>query len=132
MEDSVRLVRDFPDLTFVLMHAGMLEDRSSEGFEAWRKGMKAIAACPNVVTKFSGLGTFVRRCSADLWRPVIEQTLEFFEPARCMFGSNFPIEKLWTSYGDLLHTVQSLLSALSTSERQAIFHDTAARVYRLG
>jgi predicted TIM-barrel fold metal-dependent hydrolase len=131
MEDSVRLARDFPGLTLVLLHAGMFEDRSSAGIAAWRKGMRSLAACPNVVTKFSGLGTFVRQCSVDSWRQPVEETLAMFGPARCMFGSNFPIEKLWTPYGPIVTTMQTLLAGASTGDRQAIFHDTAARVYRL-
>ncbi len=131
MEDSTRLAREFPGLTFVLLHAGMFEDRSANGIAAWRKGMRLLAACPNVVTKFSGLGTFERQCSVDLWRQPVEETLALFGPARCMFGSNFPIEKLWTPYGPIVATMQALLAGASPSDRQAIFHDTAARVYRL-
>ena len=131
MGDSTRLAREFPGLTFVLLHAGMFEDRSANGIAAWRKGMRLLAACPNVVTKFSGLGTFERQCSVDLWRQPVEETLALFGPARCMFGSNFPIEKLWTPYGPIIATMQALLAGVSPSDRQAIFHDTAARVYRL-
>ncbi len=131
MGDSTRLAREFPGLTFVLLHAGMFEDRSANGIAAWCKGMRLLAACPNVVTKFSGLGTFERQCSVDLWRQPVEETLALFGPARCMFGSNFPIEKLWTPYGPIIATMQALLAGVSPSDRQAIFHDTAARVYRL-
>jgi predicted TIM-barrel fold metal-dependent hydrolase len=131
MEDSVRLARDFPGLTLVLLHAGMFEDRSAAGVAAWRKGVRALAACPNVVTKFSGLGTFVRQCSMDLWRQPVVETLEMFGPARCMFGSNFPIEKLWTPYRPIVTTMESILAGASSADRRAIFHDTAARVYRL-
>ncbi|MFN0299122.1 MAG: amidohydrolase family protein [Burkholderiales bacterium] len=131
MADSVHLARDFPGLTFVLLHAGMFEDRSADGIAAWRKGMRSLSECPNVVTKFSGLGTFVRQCSVELWRQPVEETLALFGPARCMFGSNFPIEKLWTPYGAILSTMQALLAGASARDRQMIFHDTAARVYRL-
>ena len=91
MAASARLVRDFPQVTFVLMHAGMLEDRSPDGWTRWRAGMRALAAAPNVHVKLSGLGTFARACSVELWSPVIRETVELFGPARCMFGSNFPM-----------------------------------------
>src|SRR5262249_53921990 len=55
MPDSTLLARDFPDLTFILMHAGMAEDRSDGGMAAWRAGMSELAACPNVMVKISGL-----------------------------------------------------------------------------
>jgi predicted TIM-barrel fold metal-dependent hydrolase len=131
MADAARLARDFPGTTFVLMHAGMLADRSEAGWNAWRKGMRELAVCPNVCTKLSGLGTFDRSCSLARWRPVIEETVALFGAARCMYGSNFPIETLWTTYAQLLNTVKASINALSLAEQRAILHDTAARVYRL-
>jgi predicted TIM-barrel fold metal-dependent hydrolase len=131
MADSVRLARDFPDITFVLMHAGMLEDRTGVGWARWRQGMRALAGCPNVVVKISGLGTFEHRCAVDLWRPVIEETLALFGAGRCMFGSNVPVEKLWATYAEVVAVVEQSLAGLDADERRAVWHDTAARVYRL-
>jgi predicted TIM-barrel fold metal-dependent hydrolase len=131
MVDAARLARDFPRVTFVLQHAGMLEDRSPDGWTHWRRGMAELAACPNVVSKLSGLGTFEHACSVALWRPVIEETVTLFGAARCLFGSNFPIESLWTTYDRVVAVTRECLSACSPSERRAIFHDTAQRVYRL-
>ena len=131
MADSARLARDFPDLPLVLMHAGMLEDRSPAGWTHWREGMHALAACPNIVVKLSALGTFVRACAMDLWRPVIEETVAMFGPERCMFGSNFPVEKLWTSYADIVAVTAACLAHLGERDQAAIWRDTAARVYRL-
>jgi predicted TIM-barrel fold metal-dependent hydrolase len=132
MADGARLARDFPGLTFALMHAGMLEDRRPAGWARWREGMRALAACPNVVVKISGLGTFEHRCAVDLWRPVIEETLTLFGAERCMFGSNVPVEKLWATYAEVVAAVRESLAGLSADERRAVWHDTAARVYRLG
>ena len=131
MADAARLVRDFPDITFILLHAGMLEDRSEHGLARWRAGMRELAACPNLIVKLSGLGTFDRACSVELWQPVIEETVDLFGPARCLFGSNFPIERLWTSYAHLVDTVRQCLSRYSADERRLVLHDTAARFYRI-
>ena len=131
MEGAARLVRDFPHVTFVLMHAGMLEDRAPEGWARWRAGMRALAAAPNVHVKLSGLGTFERACSGDLWGPVIRETVELFGPSRCMFGSNFPIEKLWTDYRSIVGAVAGALSRLSAPDRDAVFYGNAVRLYRL-
>jgi predicted TIM-barrel fold metal-dependent hydrolase len=131
MADSARLARDHPHITLVLMHAGMLEDRSPQGWARWRQGMRDLAGCPNVFVKLSGLGTFEHRCSVDLWRPVIEETLDLFEPRRCMFGSNVPVEMLWTDYADIVAVMGECLAALSEAERALVWHDTAARVYHL-
>ncbi|WP_372618101.1 amidohydrolase family protein [Falsiroseomonas sp.] len=131
MRDAVALAHDFPDITFILLHAGMLEDRSPAGWAAWRAGMRQLAACPNLVTKLSGLGTFERACSVALWRPVVEETVAMLGPGRCMFGSNFPIESLWTTYGELVGTMRECLAHLDAAGRRAVLHDSAARIYGL-
>jgi predicted TIM-barrel fold metal-dependent hydrolase len=128
--DAARLVRDFPELNFVLLHAGMLEDRSDAGWRQWRRGMRDLAACPNLMVKLSGLGTFVRACSVESWRPVVEQTIALFTPQRCIFGSNYPIESLWTGYAQIVETMQECLADLSSGERRLVLHDNAARYYR--
>src|SRR5262249_29251725 len=131
MPDSTRLAREFPDLTLILMHAGMPEDRSDAGMATWRAGMSGLAACPNVMVKISGLGTFAHECSQAICRPIIAQTIDLFGPDRCLFGSNFPIEKLWTDYAALVDVISACLRDYSTGERRAVLHDTAARLYGL-
>jgi predicted TIM-barrel fold metal-dependent hydrolase len=131
MEAGARLARDFAQLTIVLLHAGMPEDATADGRARWRDGMRALAALPNVHVKLSGLGTFAHHCSAALWGPVIRETVELFGPARSMFGSNFPIEKMWTSYADLVRVTTGCLAWLSPGDRALVLHDTAARIYRL-
>lgn len=131
MPVALRLVRDFPEVSFVLIHAGMLEDRSEAGWAHWLAGLRALAACPNVVTKLSGLGTFLRACDEAAWRPVIERTLEVFGPQRCLFGSNFPIESLWTDYATLVATFRRCIAGLSAQEQDEVLRLAAARVYRL-
>ncbi len=132
MEASARLVRDFPQATFVLLHAGMLEDRSPGGWSLWRAGMRALAAAPNVHVKLSGLGTFPRACAVELWGPVIRETVDLFGAARCMFGSNFPIEKLWTTYDEVVRVTTECLAGRPEVDQRAVLHDTATRLYRLG
>jgi predicted TIM-barrel fold metal-dependent hydrolase len=131
MQDAARLAREFPQVSFVLLHAGMLEDRSPAGWALWREGMRKLAACPNVSTKLSGLGTFVRACSVELWQPVVSETLAMFGAARCMFGSNYPIEKLWTTYARIVAVMQECCAPLSAAERSLVFGGTARRIYRL-
>ncbi len=131
MADAAQLARDFPRLQFVLLHAGMLEDRSAVGWSLWQQGMRRLATCPNVAVKLSGLGTFLHRCAAEPWRPVVRDTVEMFGPERCLFGSNFPIESLWTSYGELIGVMRECLAGFDSAARQAVFHDTATRLYRL-
>lgn len=131
MADAAELARAHPETTFILQHAGMLEDRTPEGWQAWRQGMRQLAACGNIVSKLSGLGTFEHACSVELWRPVILETLEIFSPSRCLFGSNWPIETLWTDYAAIIATTRECLLGLTREERAAVLHDNALRVYRL-
>ncbi|MGI9426825.1 MAG: amidohydrolase family protein [Hyphomicrobiaceae bacterium] len=125
------LVDDCPKVTFILQHAGMLEDLSGNGREVWRKALADLAERPNVVAKLSGLGTFIHRNDAAHIAAIVMETVAIFGAERCMFGSNFPIEKLWTGYDDLVDAYRQAIATLSVTEQQAIFHGTAARVYRL-
>ncbi|MEM7743965.1 MAG: amidohydrolase family protein [Pseudomonadota bacterium] len=131
MAGAAKLAKACPDVTFILQHAGMPEDMTPEGHATWRKGMEGLAACPNVVTKLSGLGTFIHRNDADFISGVLGETTRLFGADRCFFGSNFPIEKIWTSYQDLFAAFQQATANLPDADRQAIFNDTAARVYRI-
>ncbi|MGJ8533223.1 MAG: amidohydrolase family protein [Alphaproteobacteria bacterium] len=131
MEAAVELAHACPDVTFILQHAGMLEDSSEDGWAAWRKGMKRLSKCKNVVTKLSAFGTFIHRNDPEFIAEMVSETVGIFGAKRCMFGSNFPIEKLWTSYAELFAAFQKATSGLPKAQQKAIFHDTAARVYQL-
>lgn len=131
VESALTLLRACPEVSFVLVHAGMLEDTSPAGVERWRQGLSRLAACPNLVTKLSGLGTFVRRLDPPLVGRIVTTALELFGPGRCLFGSNFPIEKLWCRYGDLVAAHEAALAGLDEPARRAVLVDNARRVYRL-
>ena len=131
MEAAAELASACPEVTFILQHAGMKEDTSAAGHKAWREGMKRLADCPNVVTKLSAFGTFIHRNDPEFIAEMVTDTEKLFGAERCMFGSNFPIEKLWTSYSELFTAFQDATAGFSKKKRSAIFNDTAARVYRL-
>lgn len=131
MASAADLAHACPDVTFILQHAGMLEDTSNEGWKFWRKGMLHLAECKNIVTKLSALGTFIRRNDADFIRRTTAETVGIFGADRCMFGSNFPIEKLWTGYPELFASFREATKNLSKPEIRSIFNGTAARVYRI-
>jgi predicted TIM-barrel fold metal-dependent hydrolase len=131
MEGAARLAMAFPQTTFILQHAGMLEDLSEAGRSAWRAGMTKLAACQNVVSKLSGLGTFIHRNDPAHIAWITKETVALFGADRCLFGSNFPIEKLWTDYRSLIDAHRAAISGLAPAEQRAVLHDTAARVYRI-
>jgi predicted TIM-barrel fold metal-dependent hydrolase len=131
MNDAAELARACPEVTVVLQHAGMLEDLSEPGRAAWRAGMERLAREPNVISKLSGLGTFIHRNDPAHIAWIVRQTVALFGAERCLFGSNFPIEKLWTDYADLVAAYEAALVPLGADAREQILGDTAMRVYRL-
>jgi predicted TIM-barrel fold metal-dependent hydrolase len=130
MAGAARLAKACPQVTFILQHAGMLEDLSPQGRAAWREGMRRLADCPNVVCKLSGLGTFIHRNDSAHVADVVAETVAIFGAERCLFGSNFPIEKLWTGYRELIDAFAAA-APLGAEQRDAILMTTATRVYRL-
>lgn len=131
MHQAAALATEYPDVQVVVDHLGMPIYRGEAGWDSWRRAVQALAACPNVTMKLSGFGMFDPAWSGDSIRPEIEVLLESFGTGRCMFGSNFPVDKRWKSYRQLLEAVQAALRGLSDSERQDVLAGTAGRVYRL-
>jgi predicted TIM-barrel fold metal-dependent hydrolase len=131
MEGAAELAASAPKVTFILQHAGMLEDLSPSGWEKWRAGMRRLAAHPNVVSKLSALGTFIHRNDPKHIAAVVRDTIAIFGADRCLFGSNFPVEKLWTQYAPLADAYRAALAPLGPQAERAALHDTAVKVYRL-
>ena len=132
MAGAARLAADFPKTMLILQHAGMLEDLSEAGRATWRDGMKKLATQPNVVSKLSGLGTFIHRNDPEHIAGIVRETVTLFGADRCLYGSNFPIEKIWTDYRPLMQAYREAIANFSEAEQRAILHDTAARVYQIG
>jgi predicted TIM-barrel fold metal-dependent hydrolase len=121
MRDASKLVADHPDVQFVLIHAGMPEG----DLDAWRTALEQLAPLANLAVKLSGQGTFVHRVDRELIGFVAGTALDLFGAGRCMFGSNFPIESLWTDLPTLVGAWRDVLP------QEALEH-TARRIYRLG
>ena len=131
MAGACALADACPGVTFILQHAGMLEDLTDDGRRTWRAAMSELAKRPNVVCKLSGLGTFIHRNDAGHIRSIVAEAIALFGPERCLFGSNFPIEKLWTGYDVLVAAYLDAITDLDQGAQQAVMHDTAARIYAL-
>ena len=86
---------------------------------------------PQRLVKLSGLGTFIHRLDRAHVERTVRETVGLFGPERCLWGSNFPIEKLWTDYASLVGAYRQALAHLSPAARDAIFCGTARRLYRL-
>ena len=93
--------------------------------------IKARLSATGLEVSTIGLGTFVRACSVELWEPVVRETLDLFGAERCMFGSNYPIETLWTTYERIVAVMRACCARLSAVEQSLAFAGTARRIYRL-
>jgi predicted TIM-barrel fold metal-dependent hydrolase len=134
--DSVGLARDlmasFPDVTFCVDQAGGPRYATSAYYEYWRKGMALLASQPNAVCKISGLGACLPTWTLESLRPWVLGCIETFGTERCFFGSNWPVDRLFSSYGDLIETYASIVSAFPPEERRSLLAGNAERVFRLG
>lgn len=128
---AVELVRDFPRVRFILLHAGMLTDRSPHMIAQWREALERLAAHPNVHVKISGLAMFSHGWTKPQLRQVIRDTIQIFGVERTVFGTNFPLEKLHASYADLIGAYKEILAEYPPAAQRAIFHDNGAAFYRL-
>ena len=131
MKDAALFASDFPETTMVLQHCGMPEDTSDVGMNLWRDGMTRLAECPNVHCKFSGLGTFIHRNDPDFIADITGECLELFSADRCLYGSNFPIERIWTGYGSIVNAFLKAISGLSEPEQISVMRNNAMRIYKM-
>lgn len=130
MKDGLELVSENPGTDFILTHCGMLTSTEPDVVEAWKGGLRTLAKAPNLYAKLSGLGTFVHRNDPALIALIYDAAVEIFGSGRLMFGSNFPIEKLWTSHADLLAAHRAAAAKHSATDQANIFWNTAEKVYR--
>ena len=150
IDDLIDLAKAFPDTTIIFNHLGgpigveSYAGRRDEVFAAWKLSVAELAKCPNVVAKLGGLQMIVngydwhKRDKPPTSDQLLETnrdwynyTIDQFGPDRCMFESNFPVDKLSCSYTVLWNQFKKLTKNFSKDERADMFHDTAMRVYRL-
>jgi predicted TIM-barrel fold metal-dependent hydrolase len=150
IDELTALARAFPGTRIVLDHVGgplaigTYAGRRDEVFGHWATAIRALATCPNVFVKLGGLGMRVngfdfhdgpRPPSSDhlaaAWRPYVETCIEAFGPARCMFESNFPVDKGSYSYAVFWNACKRLAKGASAGEKAELFASTATRFYRL-
>lgn len=128
MVKTARVLENAPDSKIALCHAGSPHDRSPQGIADWATKLRDLSTLPQVTCKLSGLGMFQHDWAVDDFRPIIEPCLAQFGPDRCMFGSNFPVDSLYSDYATL---VQAHRAIVPQEMHKAVFHDTAAAFYAL-
>lgn len=150
LPEMIDLARAFPDLSIVFDHAGgplghgPYAGRRDETLKEWKGHIAELARCENVFAKLGGLNMKVNGFAwdkrpepptseelCDATRPCFEYLIEQFEPDRCMFESNFPVDKQQCGYNVLWNSFKRLTADYSADEKAKLFHDTAVRFYRL-
>jgi predicted TIM-barrel fold metal-dependent hydrolase len=128
---AVALIKAFPNVRMILVHAGMLTGRTPQMIDQWRAALTAMAAFPNVHVKISGLGMYSAGLTLPQARQVIRDSIQIFGSERTIYGSNFPLEKMHASYADFFGIYRKVLSEYSETEQRAVLHDNAVKFYRL-
>ena len=128
MQKTAELLSRIERLPVALCHCGSPDDWTAEGVQKWKDLLRLLAELPRMHCKLSGLGMFRRDWSADHIRPIAEVCLELFGPDRCMFGSNFPVDSLSSSYDAI---VSAYLEIVPECDHAKVFSGTAKRFYRI-
>jgi predicted TIM-barrel fold metal-dependent hydrolase len=128
---AAELVKAFPKVRMILVHAGMLTDRAPAMIEQWRSALTTLAAFPNLHVKLSGLGMYSSGLTLPQARQVIRDTIQIFGVGRAIYGSNFPLEKLHASYADFFGVYRTVLAEYTEAEQRQVLHDNAVKFYRL-
>lgn len=126
------LARAAPGTTVVLEHIGYPRDTSSpEYFASWKAGIESIAQAPNVMCKISGLGMNRVGWTIEDLQPWVEHCIQTFGPDRCMFGSNWPVDRLYASYDAYVAAYRTLIAEYTGAEQKLLLSGTADRVYSI-
>ena len=151
LDELTDLARALPELSIVLNHVGgplavgPYHAQGARAHREWRKGIQALASCPNVRLKLGGLAMAI--CGFDFhlrpvppssqelataWAPYLQDAIELLGAERCMFESNFPVDKAMCSYATLWNAYKQVTAGASAAEKAGLFHNTANQFYRLG
>ena len=131
MDDAFNLAKDNHDILFILNHTGEPCYQSEEDRLHWENNMKKIADCENIVTKISGLGMFNPNWTTDSTKIFVEKTIEIFGIERCMFASNFPVDKIFNTFDNYWNSFKTITKNYSDNEKTKLFSSNAEKYYRI-
>jgi len=125
------LAEAFPDIVISLDHAGFPRKRDPEYFAMWKRELENLAGASNVVVKISGLGMCDNAWTVESIRPWVLTCIETFGIERSFFGSNWPVDRLYSSYPDVLDAYAEIIKGFSRGEQEALFFANAERIFRI-
>ena len=125
------LAAKFPNIPIVLDHCGFPVERTSEYFKNWQQGMRTLAEAENVICKISGLGMCDHNWTVDSIRPWVLYCIETFGLERCVFATNWPVDKLRSKYDAVIGAYTEIIADFSHEEQVGMFSRNAERLYRI-
>lgn len=125
------LAEKFPNIRIVLDHCGFPLERTVEYFKKWKTGMTNLGKAENAICKISGLGMCDPEWTVDSIRPWILHCIESFGPARCLFATNWPVDKLRSTYDAVIEAYTKIISDFSQDEQKDMFSRNAEDLYRI-
>jgi predicted TIM-barrel fold metal-dependent hydrolase len=129
--EAAEVVREHPNMRIVLNHTGYPLVRTPELLADWRKGMEALADCPNVHCKISSLVQPGEPWTYEDNLPIIQDTLRIFGVDRCMFASNFPVDGIKASWDYIYQAFKRATAEMPDADRAKLFSANAAAFYRI-
>jgi predicted TIM-barrel fold metal-dependent hydrolase len=131
LEEAAEVCREHPDLRIVLNHTGYPLDRSQEQLVTWKRGMEALASCPHVHCKISGLTVKGKPWTLQVNGAVIRETVGMFGVDRCMFASNYPVDSVKASWDWIFCQFKYVTAGLPAEDRRKLFAENALAFYRI-
>ena len=130
-DDLLDLAGAFPNILICVDHCAIPEARDDAYFRRWSAAMRALARAENVVMKISGLGMMDRRWTIDSLRPWVLGSIEAFGVDRVVFGTNWPVDRMFSSYPDLINAYAAIIGGFSKDEQTKMFSRNAERLFRI-
>lgn len=131
LHEAVPLLERHPEIPVIINHAALPSDRTPQALREWSATLDLVAAFPQVSMKASGIGLRGVSWTAQTNGPIVRRLIEAFGPSRVMFASNFPVDSLVASYGEIWNGFREIAAPFSAHEQRDLFAGTAQRVYCL-
>jgi predicted TIM-barrel fold metal-dependent hydrolase len=129
--DMLDLARAFPETIICVDHCGIPMERDAESFRQWRAAMDAMAKAPNMTMKISGLGMRDPLWTVDSIRPYVLGSIDAFGVDRVVFGTNWPVDRMFSSYPDVINAYAEIISPFTRAEQVKMFSGNAERIFRI-
>lgn len=131
LQEAAKLANDIPEVQIVLGHTAMPIGRTPGELREWRKGLEALGTAPNISAKISALGMLDQQWTPESIAPFVLDCIDILGVDRCMFASNFPVDKLFSDYETLWNAYDEITADFTTTERAKLFHDNAEKYYKI-